>query len=234
MVHGARDREVHIWRASVGSELHAPPMALSLLTAPECERLERCRSPIARAQFVIGRVMIRRVLAQYLGVEPEQVRIGLSEHGRPFVQDAPTIDFNLTHSSRSVLLAVGFCVRVGLDIEGMSAGKSRDNILPFLATAAERAYLESLPHDLFGPLLLKLWTRKEALLKLLGAGLTRDLRVIEADSTLRAPCGEITAHGITAFYRDLGIPQQFTGTLMCSPEPIGVHFHTFGQSAPSR
>lgn len=61
---------------------------------------------------------VRRILARYLCCSPADIVFGRSARGRPFVVSPQTpIDFNLSDSRSTVVLAVTREARVGVDIE---------------------------------------------------------------------------------------------------------------------
>ena len=110
-------------------------------------------------------------------------------NGRPFFLDSP-IDFNITHSEQIVICAAEapdesdkgdkpFC-RVGVDVENLARIASV-RICPL----AERWFTPS-EHDIFlsdptDATFLRIWTRKEALIKWTGEGL-RSMR--KSDTTM--------------------------------------------------
>lgn len=74
--------------------------------------------PSRRAGFLSRRIVLRRILARYLGCEPEQVVIGKTTRGRPFIEHPrTTLDFNLSDSKGTVLLALAGEGQIGVDIE---------------------------------------------------------------------------------------------------------------------
>lgn len=62
--------------------------------------------------------VLRRVLAVYTGLEPEQIRLERGEHGKPRLA-APLgqLRFNLGHSGEIALVAVSGEFEVGIDVE---------------------------------------------------------------------------------------------------------------------
>lgn len=92
--------------------------------------------------------VLRRVLAVYLGREPEQIRLEEGEHEKPRLADPEEgLRFNLSHSGELALVAVSGELEVGVDVERMRP--KRD---------------EAFYRD---------WARREAHVKCLGIGLLR-------------------------------------------------------------
>lgn len=153
---------VHVWRL-VAEEVH-------LLSEDERAHADKFHSVTARAAFVMGRSGVRRAAAIYTGIEPQDLVVAPSSSGKPHFANA-AIHFNLSHSGGTVVAAFSGSP-VGIDIE--SRGRCRD----FLGIADrffhpdEAADIRQSPdEDQF----LRLWTGKEAMLKLSGDGLSGGL-----------------------------------------------------------
>lgn len=96
-----------------------------------------------------------------------------SEKGKPFLREHPDLHFNISHCKNGLAVAVSK-EPVGIDIE---AFRSADDALleycmnPEEATAVRQS---ADPAQAFS----SLWTRKEAVLKLRGTGITDDLHQV--------------------------------------------------------
>lgn len=104
-------------------------------------------------------------------------RLAYADNGRPYVQEAG-VDFSITHTARHVFCAVEFpddrsgtLLRVGLDAEELE--RVRRLRISALAerwfTARELAVFQSDPTPLT---FARIWTRKEALVKWTGEGIS--------------------------------------------------------------
>lgn len=96
-----------------------------------------------------------------------------NEHGKPFFPDFPQFHFNLSHSGPLALCVLDVCP-VGADIECIRP--HHPNLAQRICCAEELAWLEKQDDQISA--LCQLWTRKEALVKYLGTGLTLPLRSI--------------------------------------------------------
>ncbi len=119
------------------------------LTPEERQRMARYRAP---KPHLCARGLAREMLAEKLGLTPEQVTFSYSEDGKPLVTGA---HFSLSHSGDVVLCAVSD-VPVGVDVERLRAVK------PHLC---ERFGTDD-PEVFF-----QRWTETEARLKCCGAAL---------------------------------------------------------------
>ncbi|WP_052711432.1 4'-phosphopantetheinyl transferase family protein [Elstera litoralis] len=139
------------------------------LTEAEQARAARYGFQADHRAFTLGHMLTRGLLLEDGQIED----FALGPYGKPFLPNAP--GFNLAHSGGFLTLVVGNSPWLGIDIEtGPRDGKYRDLLIP-VCHPAERAYLAGRGLDAF----LKCWTRKEALLKARGTGLSDDLTQID-------------------------------------------------------
>lgn len=147
------------------------------LSPEEQARADRFVHEPARAEFVLGRMLLRRVLGAFLGCLPGAVEIGISGSGRPFSRSVKSLDFNLSHADGRVALALGWQARVGVDLESWTREIADwRSLAPVVLAASERAELETLDEPNSRRAFLRAWVAKEALLKALGTGLQTDPR----------------------------------------------------------
>jgi 4'-phosphopantetheinyl transferase len=183
--------EVHAWHGWIG-ELSSTPgepreSDLAILSADERARGRRFVRQADRVRFAATHAAVRRVLARYLAVGPAEVRFGRTPccqcgsagHGPPRIDWPPTdITCNLSGSGDHWLLAVTRGRRVGSDIEvprDIDVGQLARGCL----TAAEQQYLSGHREDGQLQVFYRCWTRKEAVLKACGVGLSSSLQDLE-------------------------------------------------------
>ena len=175
---------VDVWRASLSGLTPYLAALDATLSASERCRADRSIFPAGRRRAIASRGLLRCLLGQYLDLPPSDVPIRLTCHGKPFVPHSP--QFSVTHSED--VIAYAFCagMTVGIDVERI------DPAIPVLQLA-ERVFGKSelkrfttLPHDKKANALLSAWTRKEALLKATGDGLTKPMNGIDLE--LHSPC----------------------------------------------
>jgi 4'-phosphopantetheinyl transferase len=152
------------------------PAVLALLDDDEHARHLRLRRPEDRARHATAHGLLRLVLGRLLDRPPAQLRLDRTcpecgqPHGKPrLVGGGP--EFSLTHSGGLVGVAVAE-VPVGIDVEDLSRPGLGRAVEEETLTPAERAMLDGLDADARHAGFLRLWTRKEALLKASGTGLS--------------------------------------------------------------
>ena len=201
--------EVHLWWASVRESTTCIENYESLLDGEERERAARFRVEAARRRFITGRVMLRRVLSDFTGVEPERVCFAFGAHGKPRLVDGGPC-FNLAHSGDAVVLAVAED-EVGVDVEELRPLSTTDRLARRICTPGELGDLLALGPSARSGALLRLWTSKEAVLKALGSGIRGSMRSIEVSLDTN---GKLRLLGLR------GKPSSWT--LLDAPAPEGM------------
>ena len=110
-------KEVHLWDASLVATEDDLEKNELLLSADEKRYASRFTDIRSKNQFIISRAKLRELLAGYAGLEPQDLRFGMTREGKPFLQSAREFEFNLTHSGDLVLYGVARSRPVGVDVE---------------------------------------------------------------------------------------------------------------------
>ena len=165
---------------SVGGEPSAADEAL--LDDEERARAQRFVRPPDRRRFVLAHAALRLLLARCLELRPALVRYENAVHGKPrLAPGLPSLEFNLSHSGGLALIAVARDRAVGVDVEQVREITDAQSIAETHFSAAERALLRSLPPAERRDAFFRCWTRKEAVIKAIGEGLSRALGSFDVD-----------------------------------------------------
>ena len=113
-------------------------------------------------------VMLRELLEQQGLTHP--FRFERNEHGKPFLAGHPEIHFNLSHCKNGIAVAVSD-QPVGIDIE--SYREASDSLLRYTMNEEERRIIEESNNPV--RTFTEYWTKKEAVFKLRGTGITKGL-----------------------------------------------------------
>jgi len=167
---------IHVWQVDINEHLPHIDKLRDVLTADEITRANKYLRSTNRDKFITSRGSLRYILSGYLKCPPSDIRFKLTGSDKPEI-DSPTtpkIHFNLSDSADRVLIAIG-ASPVGIDVELINPKFSYHAILNNNFSAHEAAYINF--DDNFKRFFL-LWTRKEAILKATGIGLTDHLKLI--------------------------------------------------------
>lgn len=201
-------RDCHLWLFSLDRPSFPIDAVEACLADDERERARRFHFDVHRRRFISGRGQLRLLLARYTDVPAEALSFVYGPQGKPRIVLPDTaggkLEFNLSHTEGFGLLGVTMCGAIGVDIEAVRAMKdagdvARDNFSP-----EEVATWEQLPPDERSDGFFACWTRKEAIVKALGGGLS-----IALDS-FQVTLGPGEAARLTAIGRDCGPPSAWT------------------------
>lgn len=149
-----------------------------LLSDAERRRAARFVSARAARRFIVGRARLRQLLAERLGVLPEGVALVSGPRGKPELAGLEAragLRFNLSRHDEVAVCVLAYDREVGIDVEAVRPVPDADAFVAHWFAPVEReAYRALAPEE--RPLgFFNCWTRKEAFVKALGAGLSHPL-----------------------------------------------------------
>ncbi|GAA1837008.1 4'-phosphopantetheinyl transferase superfamily protein [Pseudonocardia ailaonensis] len=159
----------------------AAPALVAVLDDHERTRLDRFRREADRARYLAAHALTRLVLGAHLGADPAALVLDRTcrcgeQHGKPTLPSGP--EFSLTHSGDRVGVALSTAGPIGLDVEEHRPLSDLDGLASHVLSPAER---HRPPRD--ATAFLAVWTRKEALLKASGDGLSKPMDAITLDAS---------------------------------------------------
>ena len=170
--------EIHVWQSRIGWSSECIRELGTILSPDERKRADAFYLEIDRRRLVVGRGLLRLILAHVLDRKPVDVRFEYNEFGKPSLSTGPSrscLQFNVSHSGDVVLLALAVGRAVGIDVEKLRIGLAVDEIAKHYFSARERTELATLNSDLRFNAFFTCWTRKEAFIKARGEGLSMPL-----------------------------------------------------------
>jgi len=172
--------EVHVWIVDIAANGNVPDTGV--LAPAERARASQFRWDFHRDSFMRRRIALRMILGGYLGVSPHDVAFIVNEFGKPSVvprQGRRGLSFNTSHSETIAAIAVARSGRIGIDVEHVKPLAEADSVAERFFADGERAALATLaPRDRVDGF-FNAWTRKEAVVKALGGGLSIPLNSFE-------------------------------------------------------
>ena len=149
-----------------------------VLDDEERARQGRYQLPSLSRRFAARRIFLRHVLASYLEIAPEQLRLRYEEQGKPFLDHPTDLQFNLAHTQNTAAIAVARGRKVGIDLETLRHDLDFELIANSFFSMVEVKGLFAGDTDLADNF-FRYWTAKESYLKAIGVGVTVPLNSFE-------------------------------------------------------
>ncbi|PPC89789.1 MAG: 4'-phosphopantetheinyl transferase [Methylobacter sp.] len=183
--------EAHVWSARLNSTPNQYEVFFSTLSSDERKRAERFVFERDSKRYIIARGILRELLGNYLDVKPDQVCFSYGKYGKPHLAESRAgsgLEFNLSHTADSAVYAFANRTQIGIDIEPLSNGLAWRQLAPIVFSEKEQAELAMIPEAEQAGAFLRGWTRKEALVKACGFGLSLNLNTFDVPlGTARKP-----------------------------------------------
>lgn len=201
----------------------------ALFTPAELERAARMRLDVNRAELLGARGIVRTVVARHVGLAASAVRFGGPRSEKPRLADlaCANIDVSVAHADGRV--ACGFLLNgtIGVDIEVLdwrmpdTRAVARNVLSPVELDALDRS-----PRDELDALFLRAWTRKEAVLKAMGVGLsmpTTDFDVLRWTGSDVEDVSPVDVHGRRYVCQSVDSEPELLLAVACATESSSSH-----------
>ncbi|MCJ2141374.1 4'-phosphopantetheinyl transferase family protein [Methylobacterium sp. E-066] len=166
-----------IWIVDLALSPDQLDLCAAVLDAAERDRAARFLRPVDRMRYRASHAALRLILGEALGLAPAEIRLEAGAGGKPELAGSArgTLDFNLSHSGGRALIGLARGAAIGVDVEEIrpitdALRIARAHFAPDEAAALAALSPNAIDHAFFG-----LWTRKEAVVKALGSGLSLPL-----------------------------------------------------------
>ncbi len=205
---------IRIWRFSIGSE---PTVgALQVLSDDERARAQRFHRDLNRNQWIESRFQLRTALAADVGLPAAEICFGYGASGKPFLQNCGvgSPEFNLTHAGDVVLIAISDGPPVGVDVERVRELPNMDSTAQYAFAAGEYRQFIATDQSERAKCFFDCWTRKEAVLKAFGTGLSglKQLDLYAADVVRVEATTQCTNEGGWQV-QSLDLPGEYVGAV---------------------
>jgi 4'-phosphopantetheinyl transferase len=200
------------------------PWHADVLSDGERARRAGLWDPGHRAQYTVAAALLRLVAAPLTTQPAARVVVDRScptcdrQHGRPRLPGTG-LHVSISHSGTTVAVAVSGAGAVGVDVQQVK-DDSVDELSPLVLAETEARHI-TVARDFF-----TYWTRKEALVRATGDGVTVPLSevVVTPPGTPPRPLGYPRQGELAAQLRDLSPDLGYVGALaVLSPGPVVVH-----------
>ncbi|HWC61759.1 MAG TPA: 4'-phosphopantetheinyl transferase superfamily protein [Verrucomicrobiae bacterium] len=228
------ENEIHVWATTLSVAPAILEKFASTLSADERERVNRFKFEKHRNRYLAGRGALRAMLAPYFGTHAAGLRFEYLENGKPALTGEfanAGIHFNLAHTGDLALAAITRVGMIGVDVESVRPIKNVDELVARFFSPRESKLFQKLSEDQKPAAFFNLWTRKEAMLKATGEGITRSLNLVEVSflpgdmARVVAISGDAKA-GERWCLRELWPAKGFTGAVAVEWETLNIEHRT--------
>ena len=158
--------QLYFWRLDQSQE--STEQAARSLSADEAARADRFVYDRDRVRYINGRSHLRTLLGRWIGTDARNVQFDYGQNGKPVLANGPF--FNLSHTNDIACLAIHPEKNLGVDIEHIKPIET--GVADRFFSTAEVAELNALPTSQWPQGFFRCWTRKEAVVKQIGEGLS--------------------------------------------------------------
>ena len=121
---------------------------------------------------VLAYLLLKQALREGYGITENPV-VEYNEHGKPSIVGHPEIFFNLSHCKEAAICVVSD-QPVGVDVEGIREYK--ESLVNYTMNDEEIAQIKTAENP--AAAFIRLWTMKEATTKLIGTGISNDMKPV--------------------------------------------------------
>jgi len=187
--------EIQVWFASAKESGIEAEEYFSNLSSAEQQRAVRFRFDKDRMTYVLGKYMVRGLLARTLLLRPQEIEFVFNKYGKPALGSDCRVSFNLAHAGEYVVCALAADRDIGVDIEAERTDIDFTGLASRYFCSGEIRNLEVSSSTRGVHLFYKYWTLKEAYLKAEGSGLNLSLTEVDtsgvSDDCPGIPCAPL-------------------------------------------
>jgi 4'-phosphopantetheinyl transferase len=178
---------IDVWRLDLDRPVENANLG-DILSAEERNRADRFVFGKDAARFRLCRAMLRMGLAWYLDKAPREIALTEGWRGKPCLAELSGLYFNVSHCDGLGLIAFTTVGEVGIDVEAVQRDVEALDIARSNFTKREAAMIAAAgtPEEQ-AMVFLRLWTRKEAVLKADGCGILDGLDSVDVSQPLANP-----------------------------------------------
>jgi len=146
--------------------------ALVEISEQRREQAVKFKHELGQRLCVLAYQLLKQGLSEVYGIR-ENPQFEYNEHGKPSIVGHPEIYFNLSHCKEAAICVVSD-QPVGVDVE--SVRSFNDSLVHYTMNEDEIREIESAEDRAVA--FIRLWTKKEAALKLEGTGISKDMKQV--------------------------------------------------------
>ena len=146
--------------------------ALKDISAQRREQALKFKFEQGQRLCVLAYLLLKKALRETYGITDNPI-FEYNEHGKPSIVGHPEIFFNLSHCKEAAICVVSD-QPVGVDVEGIREYK--ESLVNYTMNDEEIAQIKTAENP--AAAFIRLWTMKEATTKLIGTGISNDMKTV--------------------------------------------------------
>ena len=146
--------------------------ALKEISEQRREQAQKFKHEQGQRLCVLAYLLLKQALREGYGITENPV-FEYNEHGKPSIVGHPEIFFNLSHCKEAAICVVSD-QPVGVDVEGIREYK--ESLVNYTMNDEEIAQIKTAENP--AAAFIRLWTMKEATTKLIGTGISNDMKTV--------------------------------------------------------
>lgn len=160
---------------------HEIEQALKVLSEDEIERGSRYQFEHLKERFLWGRFFLRQVLSQLTGIGASEIRFEIGTNGKPSLKNVLSTQSNFSFSRSGHFAVCCFTtgVGVGIDVESLTEVEDLPTMARAIFSDDRYAHWDRLPEAKKQIAFHRSWTRKEAVAKIDGRGVSVDITGVD-------------------------------------------------------
>ena len=143
---------------------------LGKISGQRREQAVKFKHELGQRLCVLAYQLLKQGLSEVYGIEENPV-FEYNEHGKPSIVGHPEICFNLSHCKEAAICAISD-QPVGVDVE--SVRSFNESLVRYTMNEDEIRQIESSEDQ--AAAFIRLWTMKESAMKLIGTGISNDMK----------------------------------------------------------
>jgi 4'-phosphopantetheinyl transferase len=173
-----------------------------MLNDDEQARAQQFKLKTRQDLFVLSRGLLRKLLAETVHDQPQQIRLANGQYGKPYCLDYPELAFNLSHTGNHLMLAIARNCQLGVDIELIKPRLNLPGLVGKCFSNTEADYWHQLSEQDQLAEFYRFWTGKEAFVKATGRGISLGMQHCELSVN--------SASGFITIPEEYGDPEQWS------------------------
>lgn len=171
-----KEDQVHLWVFSISSFRKDINHLFQLLDSKEKKISSHYSKQIDKENYIIRHGVAKKLLQRYL--LKEEINFIYNDALKPLVEG---INFNIAHSGSHFVFAASSSMEIGVDIQEIYPLMFLDQMIEdYFCEEEKKHFLDTKNNESF----FYIWSRKEAILKSIGKGITSELKKINTINTL--------------------------------------------------